>query len=114
MISKIYFDLDGVLADFDCGVEEIAGINRNGANANSNVNDDDMWLAIAKVPNFYSKLELMPRAKTLFDTVYKMYGESVDSYRNSKAEKKYTYCGAGQGELGAQNAWSECKSKYST
>lgn len=78
MISKIYFDLDGVLADFDCGVEEIAGINRNGANANSNVNDDDMWLAIAKVPNFYSKLELMPRAKTLFDTVYKMYGERVE------------------------------------
>ena len=35
MISKIYFD---------CGVDEIAGFNRNGANKNSNVNDDDMWI----------------------------------------------------------------------
>ena len=78
MIRKIYFDLDGVLADFDRGVDEIAGFNREGANANSNVNDDDMWIAIAKVPNFYDKLELMPGAKTLFDTLYKMYGKRVE------------------------------------
>ena len=37
MVSKIYFDLDGVLADFDRGVMELAGFNRNGANANSDI-----------------------------------------------------------------------------
>ena len=37
MVSNIYFDLDGVLADFDRGVMELAGFNRNGANANSDI-----------------------------------------------------------------------------
>ena len=37
MVSKIYFDLYGVLADFDRGVMELAGFNRNGANANSDI-----------------------------------------------------------------------------
>ena len=49
MVSKIYFDLDGVLADFDRGVIELAGFDRNGATANSDIKDDDMWQAIAKV-----------------------------------------------------------------
>ena len=78
MIRKIYFDLDGVLADFDRGIDEIAGFNRDGVNTNSNVNDDAMWVAIEKVPNFYNKLELMPGAQKLFDTLYKMYGDSVE------------------------------------
>ena len=37
MVSKIYFDLYGVLADFGRGVMELAGFNRNGANANSDI-----------------------------------------------------------------------------
>lgn len=78
MVNKIYFDLDGVLADFDRGVEELAGFDRNGADANSNVQDDEMWKAIAKVPNFYDKLELMTGGKKLFDTLYQIYGERVE------------------------------------
>ena len=69
MVSKIYFDLDGVLADFDRGVMELAGFNRNGANANSDIKDDDMWQAIARVSNFYDKLELMPGAKEMFNSI---------------------------------------------
>ena len=76
MVSKIYFDLYGVLADFGRGVMELAGFNRNGATANSDIKDDDMWQAIAKVPNFYDKLELMPGAKEMFNSIYKLW-ESV-------------------------------------
>lgn len=78
MVSKIYFDLDGVLADFDRGVMELAGFNRNGANANSDIKDDDMWQAIARVSNFYDKLELMPGAKEMFNSIYKKYGDKVE------------------------------------
>jgi len=31
-----------------------------------------MWQAIAKVPNFYDKLELMPGAKEMFNSIYKL------------------------------------------
>ena len=78
MVSKIYFDLDGVLADFDRGVMELAGFDRNGASANSDIKDDDMWKAIAGVSNFYDKLELMPRAKEMFNSIYKKYGDKVE------------------------------------
>ena len=78
MVSKIYFDLYGVLADFDRGVMELAGFNRNGANANSDIKDDDMWQAIARVSNFYDKLELMPGAKEMFSLIYKKYGDKVE------------------------------------
>ena len=78
MVSKIYFDLYGVLADFDRGVMELAGFNRNDANANSDIKDDDMWQAIARVSNFYDKLELMPGAKEMFSLIYKKYGDKVE------------------------------------
>ena len=78
MVSKVYFDLDGVLANFDRGVEELAGFHRGGVDANSGVPDDDMWEAIAKVPHFYDKLELMPGAKEFFDSVYRMFGDKVE------------------------------------
>lgn len=78
MVKKIYFDLDGVLADFDRGVSELAGFNRNGMGVNTDVNDDDMWKAIAKVPNFYDKLELMPGAKEMFTSIYEKYGDKVE------------------------------------
>ena len=68
----VLFDLDGVLADFDRGVMELAGFNRNVATANSAIKDDDMWQAIAKVPNFYDKLELMPGATEMFNSIYKL------------------------------------------
>ena len=78
MVSKIYFDLDGVLADFDRGVMELAGFNRNGATGGSDIKDDGMWQAIAGVPNFYDKLELMPGAKEMFNSIYKKYGDKVE------------------------------------
>lgn len=78
MVKRIYFDLDGVLADFDRGVIELAGFDRNGATVNSDVKDDAMWQAIAGVTNFYDKLEFMPGAKKLFDTICEMYGDKVE------------------------------------
>lgn len=77
MVEKIYFDMDGVLADFERGVVEICGLSPQSQNAKhrSQEEDDQMWIRIKEVGHFYDKLELMPGAKELFDAVHEKYGE---------------------------------------
>lgn len=79
-VDKIYFDMDGVLADFERGVLEICGIEPQSQNAKhrSQTADDEMWEAIKKTTHFYDYLELMPGAKEMFDAVYKKYGNKVE------------------------------------
>lgn len=79
-IKKIYFDMDGVLADFERGVKEICGLEPISQNAKNNDSqaEVDMWEAIRKVGNFYDCLEFMPGAKEMFDTVYNKYGDKCE------------------------------------
>lgn len=75
-IEKIYFDMDGVVADFDRGVIEICGLMPLSQNAKhrSLHKEEMMWERIKEVGHFYDKLELMPGAKEMFDAVYQKYG----------------------------------------
>ena len=76
----IYLDMDGVLADFDRGVNELCGM-RASSQAGRDDDpdyDDRMWAAIRKVDHFYDKLELMPGAKELFDRLRGKYGDRVE------------------------------------
>ncbi len=80
LVEKIYFDLDGVLADFERGVKEICGLIpplQNGKHHKPG-HDDEMWERIKKTKHFYDYLELMPKAKELFDVVYGRYGERCE------------------------------------
>ena len=79
-VEKIYFDMDGVLADFERGVKELCGLTPPSQNApdNKKVADDEMWLKIKEVPHFYDVLELMTGAKEMFDTVYGKYGDKCE------------------------------------
>ena len=79
-IKKIYFDMDGVLADFERGVKEICGLEPISQNAKNNDSqaEVDMWEAIRKVGNFYDCLGFMPGAKEMFDTVYNKYGDKCE------------------------------------
>lgn len=77
-VKKIYFDMDGVLADFDRGVEELAHFERNNQEESTEEQDQKMWEAIRKVPHFYDKLELMHGAKEMFDAVYEAYGDKCE------------------------------------
>jgi len=77
--GKIYFDMDGVLADFDRGVRELCGMEPQSQNGKrSQTRDDAMWEKIRTIDHFYDKLELMPGAKELFDTVYRQYGDRCE------------------------------------
>lgn len=77
--GKIYFDMDGVLADFDRGVRELCGLEPQSQNGKrSQTADDAMWAKIKTVEHFYDRLELMPGAKELFDEVYRQYGDRCE------------------------------------
>lgn len=79
-IEKIYFDMDGVLADFERGVRELCGIEPPDQNAKNHKpgEDDEMWERIKNTANFYDHLELMPGAKEMFDALYEKYGDKVE------------------------------------
>lgn len=72
-VEKIYFDMDGVLADFDRGVRELCGIEPSDQEHQIAGEDDIMWTAIRDIEHFYDRLELMPGAKEMFDLLNTKY-----------------------------------------
>lgn len=77
-IEKIYFDMDGVLADFCGGAVKLGGYKWPKKQEHVEVSDDAMWDAIRKVDGFYLKLEIMPGAKEMFDELYAKYGDKCE------------------------------------
>ena len=78
-IKKIYFDMDGVLADFDRGVREICKMDPLPQSEKQPVGyDDNLWSRVREAGHFYDKLELIPGAKELFDYVYGRYGDKCE------------------------------------
>ena len=78
-IKKIYFDMDGVLADFSRGVKELCGIDSGDQDKNSKEKDDQMWEAIKNTDHFYDRLEFMEGAEEMFNRVYDKYGDKCES-----------------------------------
>ncbi len=75
MVEKIYFDMDGVLADFDRGVEEICRVKSNKQESENPEADRLMWESISKTDHFYDRLEPMPGAIELFCFLFEKYGD---------------------------------------
>lgn len=89
-VKKIYFDMDGVLADFERGVKELCHMdppNQNDKEKDPNA-DDEMWAKIKEVGDFYYKLEFMPHAKEMFDLVYSKYGDKCEILTGIPKEKR--------------------------
>ena len=78
-VEKIYFDMDGVLADFGKGVRDLCHMEAPSPDGPEDPEkDNEMWRRIKNVEHFYDKLDLMPGAKELFDAVYNKYGDKCE------------------------------------
>lgn len=76
--KKIYFDMDGVLADFHGGVENICHIKSVNQAYATKEQDDAIFNAIKEVEHFYDRLEPLPGALELFNRVYNDYGTKCE------------------------------------
>ena len=65
-IKKIYFDMDGVLADFERGINEICGMDMPVQGKSTEEEDDRMWLAVKEAEHFYDRLEPMKGAIDMY------------------------------------------------
>lgn len=72
---KIYFDMDGVLADFDRGVRELCHAEPSNLEKHTKEEDDVMWDHIRTVDHFYDRLEPVPGAIEFFLKVHGRYGD---------------------------------------
>lgn len=70
-MNKIYFDSDGVMANFEKALAEAAGIHY------WDRTDDKFWHIVDKVPNFFYDLEPLPEAYTMLMTVINAHGLDV-------------------------------------
>lgn len=77
-VKKIYFDMDGVLADFERGVREVCGVKYKPESERTPDDDRVMWGAIRDAGHFYDRLEFMPGAKEMFDAVYGRFGDRCE------------------------------------
>lgn len=95
-VKKIYFDMDGVLADFDRGILEICGLVPVPQNATpkDEEREDEMWRRVKNAGHFYDMLEPMPGAKEMFDAVYGKYKERCEILTGIPSPRREIDCAA--------------------
>ncbi|AUW57052.1 hypothetical protein C1T17_02105 [Sphingobium sp. SCG-1] len=64
---QLYLDCDGVLADFDSAATRVLGLPPRAFERRHGLSE--FWKRIARTPDFYATLPLMPDAMRLFDAV---------------------------------------------
>ena len=78
-VRKIYFEMDGVLANVRRGVREMCGMKM--PSPNEKLDPDYSRLLqqeIGKTDHFYSRLEFRLGSKELFDEVFEKYGDRCE------------------------------------
>ncbi|WP_265570257.1 5' nucleotidase, NT5C type [Sphingomicrobium nitratireducens] len=67
MTRKLFLDCDGVLADFDGGVERLTGLSPHALQEERGVGG--FWKALARADGFYEHLDPLPGAMEMVDRV---------------------------------------------
>ena len=76
-ITKIYFDMDGVLVDFDKGVKEILGLEPVKQEYHTKEFDDELFGRMKEEVNFYRNLDAIDDSVDFFNDLYDRYGPEV-------------------------------------
>ncbi len=81
--------MDGVLADFDRGIEELGNYHKVAQDNNTPNEDAKLWDIVRTVDRFYNKLEPIEGAIEMFLTLYETFGTKCEilsavpkAYRN--------------------------------
>lgn len=75
-VDKIYFDMDGVLVDFNKGVYELTDY--KGELDKEQKKSDGIWKFIKEIPHFYFKLEPITEMIELFKIMHQKYGSKCE------------------------------------
>jgi beta-phosphoglucomutase-like phosphatase (HAD superfamily) len=88
--EKIFFDMDGVLADFSQGVRELCNFEPQPINDDNydKEQDDLMWFKIRAIEHFYDHLKFMPGAEEMFHAVYDKYGSRCEILTGVPKERR--------------------------
>ncbi len=76
--EKIYFDMDGVLSDFNKGIVELCKMEAPTQNPNTPEYDERMFSAMRKVDRFYFRLDPIENTLGLFKEVQDICGDKVE------------------------------------
>ena len=77
--DRIYFDMDGVLADFNRGVMDMCQIDAGGQDSPDRKElDDRMFAAIAATPHFYLRLEPVDGTLEILKELISGYGDRIE------------------------------------
>lgn len=74
-IETIYFDMDGVLVDFNRGQREILGIEPKDQENKKPGDDDTLFALMRQHDHYYLDLEPIPGSIELFKKVHALYGD---------------------------------------
>ncbi len=72
-ISKIYFDMDNVLADFKRGIRDLCGLEPPDQEKADPATVRRVWESVRDTEHFYDRLEMVPGAAEMFRLVNEKY-----------------------------------------
>ena len=58
-MKKIYFDMDGVLADFDKGIRQLCHLENIDQGKRTEEEDILLWKKVKEIPHFYNCLDFL-------------------------------------------------------
>lgn len=77
-VIKIYFDMDGVLADFDKGLKDMCNMSPKDQAKATREEEDAVFDAIKNADHFYLNLGIVPGAKVMFNTLCEKFGDKCE------------------------------------